>query len=180
MEVDTVADIPAVASFPGTVTVQLHPLVILNISEHWTRNKVKHGSSLVVVYGALLGKQEGHLITNSFELLLDEPHLTINSEFYVARESQCKQVYPELDVVGWYASGGAITENDELFHRQMQEFNESLLILKLDPLQSCTEQLPIRVYESVVDNDGRIHFRQISYFPYHISHPSGWLSLTCC
>lgn len=43
----------------------------------------------------------------------------------------------------------------------MLELNESLLILKLDPLQTCGENLPIGVYESVVDNDGRVHFRQV-------------------
>ncbi|KAH8853359.1 COP9 signalosome complex subunit 6 [Schistosoma japonicum] len=165
MDVDSNVDVSNVTSGPGSASVLLHPLVILNISEHWTRNKVKENSTAVTVYGALLGKQEGHHveISNSFELLLDEPHMSVNSEFYSTRESQCKQVYPDLDIVGWYTTGGAISEKDELFNRQMQELNESLLILKLDPLQTCGENLPIRVYESVVDNDGRVHFRQILY-----------------
>nr|CAH8828364.1 unnamed protein product [Trichobilharzia regenti] len=165
MEVDSNADANNVTSGPGSVSVLLHPLVILNISEHWTRNKVKENSTAVTVYGALLGKQESHHIeiSNSFELLLDEPHLTVNSEFYTTRESQCKQVYPDLDIVGWYTTGGPIDEKDEMLNRQMQELNESLLILKLDPLQTCGENLPIRVYESVVDNDGRVHFRQVLY-----------------
>lgn len=60
MEVDPPQDAGNVASGPCSVTVQLHPLVVLNISEHWTRNKVKENSPAVVVYGALLGKQEGH------------------------------------------------------------------------------------------------------------------------
>ncbi|KER21584.1 Mov34/MPN/PAD-1 family protein [Opisthorchis viverrini] len=179
MEIDTLTDAGPVASGSGSICVRLHPLVVLNISEHWTRNKVKENSPAVVVYGALLGKQEGHYveITNSFELLLDEePHMAVNADFYGTRESQCKQVYPDLDIVGWYTTGGPITEHDELFNRQvdtafsnldsfiqMQELNESLIILKLDPLHSCGEQLPVRIYESVVDNDGRIHFRQVLY-----------------
>ncbi|CAL8102178.1 unnamed protein product [Calicophoron daubneyi] len=165
MEVDTPTQSENVTAGPGSVAVQLHPLVVLNISEHWTRNKVKENSPTVVVYGALLGKQEGHYveITNSFELLLDEPHMSVNAEFYSTRESQCKQVYPDLDIVGWYTTGGTINEKDELFNRQMQELNESLLILKLDPIQACGEQLPIRMYESVVDNDGRVHFRKVMY-----------------
>ncbi|CAH8290168.1 unnamed protein product [Schistosoma turkestanicum] len=165
MEVDSNVDISNVTSGTGSASVLLHPLVILNISEHWTRNKVKENSIAVTVYGALLGKQEGHHveISNSFELLLDEPHMSVNSEFYSTRESQCKQVYPDLDIVGWYTTGGAINEKDELFNRQILELNESPLILKLDPLQTCGENLPIRVYESVVDNDGRVHFRQVLY-----------------
>lgn len=161
MEID--ADSLTVAGGHGSMTVQLHPLVLMNISEHWTRNKVS--GNPCDVYGALLGKQEGHHteIINSFELLLDEPHLSVNVEFYNTRESQCKQVYPDLDIVGWYSTGGPISEKDELFNRQIQELTESLLILKLDPLQSTSEQLPVRIYESVVDNDGRIHFRQVVY-----------------
>ncbi|VDQ15161.1 unnamed protein product [Trichobilharzia regenti] len=121
MEVDSNADANNVTSGPGSVSVLLHPLVILNISEHWTRNKVKENSTAVTVYGALLGKQESHHIeiSNSFELLLDEPHLTVNSEFYTTRESQCKQVYPDLDIVGWYTTGGPIDEKDEMLNRQV-------------------------------------------------------------
>ncbi|KAF8568938.1 hypothetical protein P879_05140 [Paragonimus westermani] len=165
MEIDTPTDSSATSSGPGSVSVRLHPLVVLNISEHWTRYKVRENSPNVIVYGVLLGTQEGHHveISNSFELLLDDPHLSVNTEFYSTRESQCKQVYPDLDIVGWYATGGPITEKDELLNRQMQELNESLLVLKLDPLQSCGEQLPVRVYESVVDNDGKVHFRQVPY-----------------
>lgn len=46
--------------------------------------------------------------------------MSVNSEFYSTRESQCKQVYPDLDIVGWYTTGGAINEKDELFNRQVQ------------------------------------------------------------
>ncbi|CAH8450192.1 unnamed protein product [Heterobilharzia americana] len=165
MEVDSNVDASNVTSGPGSVSVLLHPLVILNISEHWTRNKVKENSTAVTVYGALLGKQEGHHIeiSNSFELLLDDSQTSVNSGFYKTRETQCKQVYPDLDIIGWYTTGGPFNEKDELFNRQMQELNELLLILKLDPLQTCGENLPIRVYQSVVDNDAKVQPRPVSY-----------------
>jgi len=53
----------------ATVSVSLHPLVIMNISEHWTRIKAQAGTPKQV-YGALIGKQEGRSIEvmNSFEL----------------------------------------------------------------------------------------------------------------
>ncbi|VEL32094.1 unnamed protein product [Protopolystoma xenopodis] len=149
----------------GSIIVLLHPLVVLNISEHWTRTKVALNSTEVSVYGVLLGKQQGHHVEifNSFELLINENNMTVDNEFFVTRESQSKQVYPDLDLIGWYTTGGKITEQDELFNQQMQELNESLLVLKLDPLQRGGEQLPVRIYESVVDNDGKIHFRQVPY-----------------
>lgn len=166
MDVDSTVDPNVTSSGFGSVTVELHPLVILNISEHWTRNKVKENSSAVSVYGVLLGKQVGNCIevSNSFELLLDQTNSSVNTDFYNSREAQCKQIYPELDVVGWYTTGGAITECDKLFNRQMLDLNKSLLILKLDPIvKSCGEEFPVRIYESVIDNDGCIQSRQVTY-----------------
>lgn len=52
-------------------------------------------------------------------MFLDEPYMTLNTEFYSTRESQCKQVYPDLDIVGWYTTGGLINENDQMFNRQV-------------------------------------------------------------
>lgn len=60
MEVDVTTDSSLVTSGFGSVSVLLHPLVILNISEHWTRNKVKENGTDFSIFGALLGKQEGH------------------------------------------------------------------------------------------------------------------------
>ena len=53
----------------GSVSVKLHPLVIMNISEHWTRTKVQEGTPQKV-YGAIIGKQKGRNIEimNSFIL----------------------------------------------------------------------------------------------------------------
>ena len=45
----------------GSVSVKLHPLVIMNISEHWTRAKVQEGAPQKV-YGAIIGKQKGRNI----------------------------------------------------------------------------------------------------------------------
>ncbi|KAJ8337815.1 hypothetical protein SKAU_G00367810 [Synaphobranchus kaupii] len=54
----------------GSVSVALHPLVILNISDHWIRIRSQEGRPMQVI-GALIGKQEGRNIEvmNSFELL---------------------------------------------------------------------------------------------------------------
>ena len=42
----------------GSVSVSLHPLVIMNISEHWTRTKAQMGNPQKI-FGALIGKQKG-------------------------------------------------------------------------------------------------------------------------
>ncbi len=44
MEVDSsVSNVMATAGTTGSVSVSLHPLVIMNISEHWTRVRAQEG-----------------------------------------------------------------------------------------------------------------------------------------
>jgi COP9 signalosome complex subunit 6 len=80
-----------------SVVISLHPLILMNISEHWTR--AQEGSALQV-YGALIGKQEGRKIEvfNSFELKyekIDED--VINRDYYNTKEEQCKSKYYLID-----------------------------------------------------------------------------------
>ena len=35
----------AVVGTPGSVSVQLHPLVVMNISDHWTRVRAQQGKA---------------------------------------------------------------------------------------------------------------------------------------
>merc|ERR1719315_179239 len=47
----------ASAGTVGSVSVSLHPLVILNISEHWTRQRAQEGGKPTQVVGAIIGIQ---------------------------------------------------------------------------------------------------------------------------
>lgn len=128
------------------------------------REKLAKNSSSPQVFGALLGKQNGRTVEvmSSFELVVSDER-TVDIEFFNNRESQSKQIFADFDLVGWYTTGKSINEEDKLFHYQMQEITEALLIVKLDPLDKLGEQLPVRVYESVVDNDARFLFKRVSY-----------------
>ncbi|XP_057244927.1 COP9 signalosome complex subunit 6-like, partial [Malurus melanocephalus] len=111
MEVDG-AGVPQVMAggVTGSVSVALHPLVILNISDHWIRLRSQEGRNGQVV-GALIGRQEGRNIEvmNSFELLAHGSggHLLIDKEYYYTKEEQFKQVFKDLEFLGWYTTGGA-------------------------------------------------------------------------
>uniref|UniRef100_A0A672URB9 COP9 signalosome complex subunit 6 n=1 Tax=Strigops habroptila TaxID=2489341 RepID=A0A672URB9_STRHB len=94
MEVDGAAAPPVMAGgVPGSVAVALHPLVILNISDHWIRLRSQEGRPGQVI-GALIGRQEGRSIEvmNSFELLshLVDGHVLIDKEYYYTKEEQCE------------------------------------------------------------------------------------------
>ncbi|KAJ8310811.1 hypothetical protein KUTeg_012676 [Tegillarca granosa] len=123
MEVDNPdVGVMASAGTSGSVSISLHPLVIMNISEHWTRVKAQEGKP-VQVYGALIGKQKGRNIEvmNSFELVTDK----VND----AVVSKKNNVFSEMDFLGWYTTGGNPNTSDINVHKQ----------------------LPVSMYESVID-----------------------------
>lgn len=69
-----------------------------------------------------------------------------------------KQVFADLDFIGWYTSGGkgnetsmaAANERDMYLHKQICTINESPILLKLDPFGKHTD-LPVSIYESIID-----------------------------
>ncbi|XP_075764140.1 COP9 signalosome complex subunit 6 isoform X2 [Pelodiscus sinensis] len=133
MEVDA-AVLPTVmaSGVTGSVSVALHPLVILNISDHWIRMRSQEGRPVQVI-GALIGRQEGRNIEvmNSFELLSHaaEESTLIDKEYYYTKEEQFKQVFKDLEFLGWYTTGGPPDQSDIHVHKQ----------------------LPVSVFESVID-----------------------------
>jgi len=138
----------------ATVSVSLHPLVIMNISEHWTRTKAQEGRP-TDVFGALIGKQNGRdiEIMNSFELdyTTIDTNVVIDREYYNTKEEQFKQVFSDMDFLGWYSTGDKPTQRDIAVHRQITDINESPLFLQMSPGQSGSTDLPVSLYESVID-----------------------------
>ncbi|XP_065333285.1 COP9 signalosome complex subunit 6 [Cloeon dipterum] len=157
MEVDTTDEanksVMASSNAAGSINLSLHPLVIMNISEHWTRIKAQIGKPQQVV-GAVIGKQKGRSIEimNSFELLFDwiGDSIIIDQEYYKTKVEQFKQVFSDMDFLGWYTTGESPTDKDLEVHRQFVEYNESPVFMKLNP-NATIGDLPITVYESVID-----------------------------
>ncbi|XP_077293940.1 COP9 signalosome subunit 6 isoform X2 [Arctopsyche grandis] len=142
------------AGTAGSVSVSLHPLVIMNISEHWTRLRAQEGSPQTVI-GAIIGKQKGRNIEvmNSFELVfcVIGGDVLIDRDYYTMKEEQFKQVFSDMDFLGWYTTGESPTEKDIAIHRQICEINESPILLQLNPNGKSGDQLPVCLYESVVE-----------------------------
>jgi len=133
------------------LNVLLHPLVILNISDHYTRVKVSGTAGRVI--GALVGSQTGRIVEihNSFELVLIPDATTgldlINPEYFKTKQDQFKKVFPLYDILGWYSTGSEAKPADLEIHKQIMTYNESPLFLLLDPL-AISKELPITIYES--------------------------------
>jgi COP9 signalosome complex subunit 6 len=138
----------------GSVTCSLHPLVIMNVSEHWTREKAQEGSVQQVI-GALIGKQKGRNIEimNSFELVFTMigGDVIIDRDYYNMKEEQFKQVFSDMDFIGWYTTGDVPSSTDIKIHKQICDINESPILLKLNPYDKNIDHLPVALYESVID-----------------------------
>ncbi|XP_066262063.1 COP9 signalosome complex subunit 6 isoform X1 [Euwallacea similis] len=139
----------------GSVTCSLHPLVIMNVSEHWTRVRAQAERQVPQVFGALIGKQKGRNIEimNSFELVVNTigEDTVIDRDYYNMKEEQFKQVFSDMDFIGWYTTGDAPNNSDIKVHKQICEINESPIVMKLNPHDKNIDHLPVALYESVID-----------------------------
>ncbi|KAJ5752082.1 COP9 signalosome complex subunit 6 [Penicillium odoratum] len=164
------------------LSIQLHPLVLLSISDHLTRHKARQRKGLVV--GGLLGQQNGQEITleHVFECptqLGSDGDFRILKEWFDTRLQQCqyiiprtsllnylspypvKDVHPHLELVGWWSTASPNGPNEAYLpiHRQiLQYYNESAVFLAFHPSELQTYEthnakLPLTIYESALEND---------------------------
>ncbi|KAJ5702447.1 hypothetical protein N7488_009995 [Penicillium malachiteum] len=144
--------------------IQLHPLVLLTISDHITRHAARQQQGRVL--GALLGQQNGQVITleHAFECPTatgPNGEVLLPAEWFEERVKQFKDVHkaPPLELVGWWSTS-PVTGPDASHlpvHRQLlQDYNESAIFLAFHPSQlqaseSHNAKLPLTIYESVLE-----------------------------
>ena len=86
--------------------IQVHPLVVMTISDHYTRALYRqYKSQPTRVIGLVLGLQNGlNLdVANCIEICKDDNGV-VDSRFAAERIEAYKKMYPELEVVGWYSA----------------------------------------------------------------------------
>ncbi|EAW12625.1 COP9 signalosome complex subunit 6 [Aspergillus clavatus NRRL 1] len=146
--------------------IQLHPLVLLTISDHITRHAARLQQGPII--GALLGQQNGRVITleHAFECVVAEGpngELQLPDEWFVERVKQFKDVHksPALDLVGWWSTAPPSGPDPSYLsiHRQiLQNYNESAVFLAFHPsqVQEASRngvKLPLTIYESVYEGE---------------------------
>jgi hypothetical protein len=176
-----------------SLSVSLHPSVILSISDHYVRSSVALGVPLSSntdgpsamseaagcrVLGILLGLQNGRNIeiSSCFELTqyrLDSNEASedlttkIDIAFLYARKEQYKTILPHLEVVGWYSTGSDVTPGDIAFQKFMTALTENPLFLCLDTDFSYIKgELPAFLYACDVhfeDNKPQMSLIPISF-----------------
>ena len=95
-----------------SLTIQVHPLVVMNIADHQTRAKYRTKPPRVI--GVILGKQRGRIleIENTIEtkFQVKAGKIEIDIAYTKMRIDAYKIMYADLDVIGWYSAdavGGA-------------------------------------------------------------------------
>ncbi|PYH41998.1 COP9 signalosome complex subunit 6 [Aspergillus saccharolyticus JOP 1030-1] len=147
--------------------IQLHPLILLTISDHITRHAARCQQGPIV--GALLGQHNGREVTleHAFECLVTEGpngEAQLPDSWFAERVQQFKDVHkaPALDLVGWWSTCPSTGPNAAHLpiHRQiLQKHNESAVFLAFHPAEVAGGpsanggKLPLTVYESVYEGE---------------------------
>lgn len=149
------------SSTTSGLTLSLHPLPILNISEHLTRLKLQTRSNSPFILGALLGTQNGREveIVNTFELATEEGRDDlVDHDFLVSRRDQYKQVFPSLEFIGWYTVAPIPTSRHIALHEQFTGYCSTPLLLVLQPSMITSsssditgQTLPFKAYEPTIE-----------------------------
>jgi len=162
----------AAADTKGSVaSLKLHPLVIINISDHYTRMVAQEGRD-VEVFGALFGTQKGREVEifNSFEILVEKggDGYRVDRDFVQQKTALFKEVFKTLDFLGWYTNSSGLLQAHYDIQQQMTTFAELPLLLLLNTQPSrATPELPVTVFEAFVDEiigeKQRMHFVPVPY-----------------
>ncbi|RVW60748.1 COP9 signalosome complex subunit 6a [Vitis vinifera] len=126
------------SSSSSGLTFKLHPLVIVNISDHYTRVKSQtqpphlssnggEGAAAAAspppppprVFGCVIGVQRGRTVEifNSFELLYDPSTHSLDRSFLEKKQELYKKVFPNFYILGWYSTGSDAQESDMHIHK---------------------------------------------------------------
>jgi len=154
------------------LSAKLHPLVIMSISDHFTRYRVQSNNSRVV--GALMGEQKGRVvdIAGSFELIVGDVdrRLVLDQQFLLSKVENYKKVFPSEEFLGWYTVSSKIdAAQDAHLHNQFLQVNENPLWLVLDAVAArapAQKELPITLFESevrIVQDAPAVLFNKLAY-----------------
>jgi len=151
--------------------VALHPLVIINISDHYTRVKVNGEDPNPCVLGVLLGVREANRIElfDSFECITAEN--VINMAEVRERLSLHQECYKEHGILGWYCTHNEIEDLHKDYHKQFLRETDGdasmVLMLDVELAQTSKRDLPIYACEHELrhqeDGSSAISFGRVPF-----------------
>lgn len=145
--------------------INLHPLILLTISDYITRHTLRRQNTPIV--GALIGQQSGRSVSleHAFECqtVQHNGQILLHEAWFKDRLQQYKDVHsaPALELVGWFTTApvtGPESAHVPIHQQILQTYNETAILLAFHP-SSVLEgaavggKLPLTIYESVYDNN---------------------------
>ena len=142
--------------------------MLINISDHYTRSKMKSvGKPAPRVFGVLFGVQDGMTVHvhESYEMLneVDEMgKVNFDNQFLNDKHEQIVQIFPHFEILGWYATGPEVQSGDLATHQALSMSSEDqpplcenplYLLLKPGALSADGETLPLAIYESQIHDN---------------------------
>lgn len=131
--------------------VRVHPLVVMSVADHSTRNTYQFGSANVM--GLLMGQRSGSVLqlVDCFPVVFTETEhsVTIDEENTNQDLKFYRQANPENEVLGWYATRSSVLPAFNAVHQQVTAYEEGPVFLLLNPVEdpNATE-LPMKVFEA--------------------------------
>lgn len=146
--------------------INLHPLILLTISDYITRHTLRRQETPIV--GALIGQQSGRSVSleHAFECQTVQYNgqILLHETWFKERLQQYKDVHlaPALELVGWFTTipvtgpeGAHVPIHQQILHT----YNETAVLLAFHPASVLEEgaavggKLPLTIYESVYENN---------------------------
>jgi len=142
----------------GAMDIRVHPLVVLHIADHYTREFQQQNKERVI--GCMMGVQDGRVVNvfDAFEMAFKttkEGNISFEQKAFETDLKLFKEAYPSYECLGWYSTGSKISQTDSSFHKIMTQYNERPLYLLFDAKADADQrELPVVVYEEVVHISG--------------------------
>lgn len=161
------------ANHPASGRVDIHPLVLLSVVDHYARvnNKV---ATKKRVAGLLLGGYQRLAdgtqvldINNCFAVPFDEDAKTpdvwfLDTNYADEMYRMFHKVLPKINIVGWYSSGPTICPNDILLHLLVANRfcpNPIYCVVNTDPTRKGS---PVSAYTTIAGREGApVEFRNV-------------------
>jgi len=163
--------------------IRLHPLVILHVADQYTRSIQQNNQARVM--GVLVGTQTGRVVNiiDALDVAFDfagcekTADMKENAKFTEALKTfdedmkLFKLTFPSYDVLGWYATAGAIEPMHAAVHKQMKGVgnNDRPLLMMVDQkIDSKARDLPVNIFTEVIHVSGEKITAEFVSSPYKI------------
>jgi translation initiation factor 3 subunit F len=91
---------------PGETEVEVHPVVLFSIADHYSRREEGQGRVIGTLLGTVRGKKVEVCSCFPVPHTHTEEQVAVSTDFHATMLALHQRVEPDQQVVGWYSTGG--------------------------------------------------------------------------